>query len=147
MQDQDIKLTERMYLRAYLHIDDTDALHEFDAQGIEIRDAVVKVLTESGVGSWTLRKSSIKDSSLINVKILSYLNAGAQAAHIVLCHVIGLGYYSTNSVKREQQMPGVQDGETHASIPAFTTIFPCIIDLLEDIRKSYPIQFDKYCKK
>lgn len=146
LNGQPITLTERMYLRAYLHVDDTNVIHEFDATGLDIRPLVEAKLTEMGVGTWTLRRSSFTDSSLVKSKILSLISAD-KIHHLPLFHVSGLGYYTTNTVARGVAMPGLEDGEPRVSLPPFDDVYPCFIDLLDELQKMYHFSFEKYCEK
>jgi hypothetical protein len=146
LSGQPIALTERMYLRAYLHVDDTHVIHEFDATGLDIRPLVEAKLTEMGVGTWTLRRSSFADSSLVKSKVLSLIGAD-KIHHLPLFHVSGLGYYTTNKVPRGVAMPGLEEGEPRTSLPPFDTVYPCFIDLLEALQYIYHFSFEKYCEK
>jgi hypothetical protein len=144
LKGQSIALTERMYLRSYLHVDDTNVIHEFDASGLDIRPLVEAKLKEMGVGTWTLRRSSFADSSLVKTKVLSLMAPDA-FHHLPLFHVSGLGYYTTNTVERGVAMPGLEDGEPRTSLPPFVTVYPCFIDLLEALQKMCHFSFEKYC--
>ena len=142
-QDPLLTLSDRLYLRAYLHLDDTNAIHEFDATGLDIRSLVEAVLLERGDGSWTLRRSSFTDSTLIKSKILSYVYEN-RCAHIPIFHVSGFGYYETLDVSRGSIMPGLDPDESTGSIPSYTRVYPCFIDLLDTLRTKYAFSFQMY---
>lgn len=136
--------TERLMLRSSLHLDDTEAIHEFQSTGKDIRTDAEKVLTERGVGSWLFRCTSLINSSLINTKCLSLCTVES-IKHILICQVTGLGYYISFDVKRESKLPGLEGDEPRTSLPIFEIVYPCLIDLIESLQRKYKFTMANYC--
>jgi hypothetical protein len=126
---------DRLWLRSSLHLEDTQAIHEFNSTGFDIRSEAEAVLKERGNNSWLFRHTSIKNSSLIIAKCVSIFKNGV-FTHVLICHVIGFGYYTCN-IERGAILPGLAESEPKTEIPAFDYVFPCLIDLLEHLQKKY----------
>jgi hypothetical protein len=137
--------TERLMLRSSLHLDDTHAIHEFQSTGQDIRTDAEKVLTERGVGSWLFRRTSLKNSSTVNSKCVSFYKEAGSIKHIIILQVTGLGYYSTSDVERSATLPGLEKDEVRTSLPLFNTVYPCLIDLIEALQSNYNFTLANYC--
>lgn len=144
LQGDVLSSTERLMLRSSLHLDDTEAIHEFQSTGKDIRTDAEKVLTERGVGSWLFRRTSLINSSLVNSKCMS-LCTEEGITHELICQVIGLGYYTTTDIKRESTLPGLEGDEPRTSLPLFETVYPCLIDLIESLQRKHHFQLSNYC--
>jgi hypothetical protein len=143
LQGHVISDIDRLWLRSSLHLDDTQAIHEFKSTGMDIRADAEAVLKERGTNSWLFRHTSITNSSLITAKCVS-IYKNEVFTHVLICHVIGLGYYSCN-IKRGCILPGLTDSEPKTEIPEFESIFPCLLDLLAHLQKKYMFDLSKYC--
>jgi hypothetical protein len=135
LQVQALEEHEMLYLRAYLHVDNSKAIHEFEATGLLIRPLVEQTLMEKGNGSWTLRRTSLEDSRLIKSKCLSFHRGTIH--HILIFHVVGLGYY-VSDINRGAKLPDMNDP---GPIPEYTTVYPCFMDLLQELYKLYELGF------
>jgi hypothetical protein len=142
LQGESLDERETLYLRSYLNADNSSAIKEFDG---DVRVMAKTALKQKGEGSWLLRRSSIKNSSLIKVKVLSCFDKN-EYHHYPFFHVSGLGYYSTNDFDKNE-MPGLP--EPIGSIPNFsnpnTQLYPCFFDLLVAMQKLFNFSFSMYC--
>lgn len=136
---------ERLWLCSFLHLDDTQAIHEFKSTGMDIRLDAEDVLKARGVNSWLFRRSSIVDSSLITTKCLSFYKDDHTFKHTLIFHVIGLGYYTSDNIARGTILPGLGDLELKTSLPPFNAVFPSLIDLLDYLQKKYTFDLSKFC--
>ena len=136
-----------LYLRSFLHLDNTTVIHEVPVVGLEIRTEIDKILLQRGVGSWTFRRTSHTSTDSVLIKSLSWsvMNEETnkvECIHAIMCHVVGFGYYSA-SIPRNSKM-AVIGGDT--SIPKYTeaNIYPCFIDLLDVFRKQHNLRGENY---
>jgi hypothetical protein len=136
---------ERLWLCSSLHLDDTQAIHEFKSTGMDIRHDAESVLKTRGVNSWLFRRSSIVDSSLITTKCLSFYKDDHTFKHTLIFHVIGLGYYTCDNIARGTILPGLGESELKTSLPPFNRVFPSLIDLLDYLQHKYTFDLSKYC--
>lgn len=133
---------DKLYLRSYLHVEDTTAIHEFNTEGLNIRAEAEIILQKKGNGSWLLRKSSIVDSKLVRTKCFMYMN-NDECHHMLMVHVSGIGYY-LGEVDRGSVMPEINDNVSIPLVCNGTIIYPCFIDLLDYIISSYQLSRKRY---
>ena len=137
---------ELLYLRSFLHLDNTSVIHEVSVKGLEIRTEIDKILLERGVGSWTFRRTSHISTDAVVIKCIAFCVMNDKnivtCLHAAICHVVGLGYYISN-IPRESIMPNIGDNK---SIPEYLdqNIYPCFIDILDYFLKKYKLQGDQY---
>jgi hypothetical protein len=143
LQETPMDERDTLYLRSYLQVEDTTAIHEFNVVGLDIRTEAELLLQQKGNGSWLLRKSSIVDSELVRTKCLMYQN-DEKCYNVLIVHVSGMGYY-LGDVERGEVMPNVND---HFSIPKVcknTIVYPCFIDLVHYLITYYKLSRKMYC--
>jgi hypothetical protein len=147
LRNEELTYREKLYLRSFLHLDNTSVIHEVNVEGLEIRNEIEKILLEKGLGSWAFRRTSIVSNDLVVIKSISFCTFNEnlkknECKHIIICHVAGLGYYSV-SLERESVMPNIGD---NSSLPNFekTTVYPCFLDLFTFYKKYYQLQGEQY---
>jgi len=127
---------EKLILRSFLFLEDTNTLSIFESKGYDIRKDTEDFLIKKPVGSWLIRKSSVIGTDLVSAKVLSFImpvcdSDELEFCHILCLHVKGYGYYSPSAIKQLQQMP---DLETHRlPIPPHINeiVYPCFFDWFE----------------
>ena len=90
---------------------------------------------KNGKGSWTIHRTRVIDSNLIKTKCISFYT-GIKIDQIIIFYVIGLGYYISDQEYIGQYMP---DMNQPGPIPSFFTVYPCFIDLLQDLYIKYKL--------
>lgn len=123
---------EKMILRSFLFLEDTDVLVTFEATGKDIRTEAEQRLHERGYGSYLLRTSSVVDSDLVKAKVLSFNDTGT-IKHSMCIHAKGYGYFTPSGIKQEQVMPSLtgEDRSVVLPLPSNDMVYPCFLDWFE----------------
>lgn len=123
---------ERLILRSFLFLEDTNVLSNYKASGLDLRGETEKFLSTKPSGSWLLRTSSVIDTNIVAAKVISsvyFENNIPIFSHVLCLHVKGYGYYTATDIKQQQQMP---DLDTHrVELPLNNIVYPCFLDWFE----------------
>jgi hypothetical protein len=136
---------DKLVLRSFLFLEDTEVLTMFEATGLQIRVEAEKRLLQSECGSYLLRTSSVVDSELVKAKVLSFNDNGV-IKHVICIHARGYGYYIPSGIKPEQIMPDLT-GEKRTILPLpshGSRVYACFVDWLEMIYKSCNVVKSRY---
>jgi hypothetical protein len=122
---------DMIILKNFLHPDDhiLSEWHGMEANSIELRDKAIQSIDSAENGSWLLRDSSIKNSDIINVKVITIKTKEGEVCHMPVAHAYGYGYFFPN-VSRGYIMPDIGSGNVFPDV-LFNQVFPSFIDLLE----------------
>jgi hypothetical protein len=137
--------------KVFLHIGDTngfltDWLNESGEKitGNAIRAKAFEKITNSPIGSWLLRESSIVSSDIFKVYAITFKNMLGEINHIAIAHVYGFGYIQLH-VYRETIMP---DEQSKGIFPTYNleSHTPSFIDLLEYLTSKYNFNISNVVK-
>jgi len=129
---------DKMILRSFLFLEDTDVLVTFQATGKDIRKEAEQRLKERGHGSYLLRTSSVVDSELVKAKVLSF-NDNGTINHSMCIHAKGYGYFAPTGITQEQVMPSLtgEDRSVVLPLPLNGIVYACFLDWFETCCKGY----------
>ena len=126
----------------FAHMDDMGILSEWSHESQRV--AATAALAAAPVGSWLLRRSSVKDSDIIKTRALCVKDKQTGLTqHILIAHIYGFGYAHLIGVQSHQQMP-YSDGRAIPStimepshmipnppLPAIERLSGSFLDLLQ----------------
>jgi hypothetical protein len=129
---------EMVFLENELSFDDKMLV---DWVGLEneykLREQAVKAVQERSVGSWLVRRSSVKESEHVKVRVFTIKTSQSVINYLCL-HIDGFGYVSTG---------GVCQGDVIAKIGQRKTIkifhkFESLVKLLDHIKQQFEIKME-----
>ena len=120
------KEKDKALLDCYLHMDDALLSEWIIKDRMDLREKAIDKLNSSEKGSWLIRESSVIGNDCAIVRVLSVKKEENAIMHILIAHVLGLGYivFSENI---GYVMPNEGDEKKSIS-PLF--VYPSFIDLL-----------------
>lgn len=105
---------EKAILDVHLHIDDVLLSDWVDiGDSIQLREKGIEMLSKSNVGSWIVRKSSVKENETIIPRVISFYKTDKnpyedKIFHLLIARIPGLGYISFD-VKRGEVITREED--------------------------------------
>jgi len=136
--------TEKLILRSFLFLEDTEVLLSFESTGLHIRKEAEERLLQHESGTWLLRKSSVIDSDLVKAKVVS-INQSGKIIHVMCIHAKGYGYFSPEVISQEQVMPDLSPECRHIlPHPSREKVYACFLDWFEVICTSYDVVRSQY---
>lgn len=141
---EDISSRDKLVLRSFLFLEDTEVLSMFEATGLQIRVGAEKRLLKCESGSYLLRTSSVVDSELVKAKVLSFNDNGV-IKHVMCVHTKGYGYFIPSGIIQEQIMPDfTEEKRTLLPKPSHGRVYACFIDWIEFIYRTCNVVKSSY---
>jgi len=120
---------ELLTVHLFVHMDDMGILNEWNEEGPQ-RVHAIAALAGARPGSWLLRRSSVKDSDIMKVRVLCIKDKhSGRTEHVLIAHLYGLGYAQLIGVKSNQQMP-FSNAPDQPPLPTLYRMSGSFLDLL-----------------
>jgi len=119
---------ERIYLDNIMHFDD----HLIDwtlSSDLHLRDKAMTVIKSSPVGSWLVRRSSIKEQEHVKIRVITCRSKNEEIRNYLLAHINGFGYILTDGLQGSS-MPSLGESKTIKVIVSFYSL-PDLFDYMK----------------
>jgi hypothetical protein len=138
---QEVDEKDLLILKVFLHPDDHILSEWHDTIAANLREKALERIQEAENGSWLLRDSSIKDSDIFHVRVITIKNNDGNICHIPITHAYGFGFFHPN-VPREYIMPNIGSGIPFPPIYN-NMVYSSFIDMFEHMSQEYKFNKSK----
>lgn len=130
---------ERVYLDNTMYFDD----HLIDwslSSDFGLREKAIELINKSSIGSWLVRRSSVKESEHIKIRVITC--KVEKIGNYLVAHINGFGYVITNTFQGSS-MPSIGEDKTIMINASFFSL----PDLLDYMKKDHGINLNSIIRE